>query len=140
MSEGRRFRPRRSYQGMALLGVGVALLFGWETARAFAWPTLFFLIVALGVALVNLRWAASPVYADDNGLTCHRPPARPLHINYRQIAACEESGRGRNVISLIYFPAGRNGMLDLDAPRSCFLPGLEDQEDLMALIQRRLVE
>ena len=113
MSEGRRYRPRRSYWAMALLGLAVALLFGWELGREFAWPTLFFLLISLFVALSNLRWAASQVDATGDGIICHRPPVAPLHIGYRQIVSCEESGRGRKAISLIYYPTRHLGFLNI---------------------------
>lgn len=140
MSEARRYRPRGVYRGLTLLGFAVCLLFGWELARAFSWATLFFLLIALFFALTNLRWSASPVDVSESGLLCHRPPAAPLAIGFRQIADCQESGRRSNAISLIYYPVTDGGMLDLDTPRSCFLPSVEDQEQLVATIQQRLVD
>ena len=134
------FRPRRSYTAMAWLGGLVALLFAWELYGTFAGATLFFLLIALLFAAVNLRWAISPVELTPTGLICHRPFVAPLSITFRQIASCEESGRMGNGIGLIYYPLADNGLIDLDRPISHFLPGVEGQSELLAIVQRQLVD
>ena len=140
MSEPQIYQPRRSYTGMAYGGALVALLFAWEVGRSFAWPTLFFLVIAMAFAAVNLRWAVTQVELTPAGLTCHRPFATPLHIDFRQIVAVAEAGRMTNGISLIYYPLAANGLIDLDNPRSLFLPAVERQDELLAIVQREIVE
>lgn len=140
MSDPQFYRPRRFYTLMAYGGALVALLFAWEVARTFAWPTLFFLIIALAFATVNLFWAAIQVELTPSGLTCHRRFAPPLHIDFRQIVTATEAGRGTTGISLVYYPLGSNGLIDLDNPRSFFLPGMERQDELLAIVQQEIVE
>lgn len=140
MSVPQFYRPRRSYTLMAYGGALVALLFAWEVARTFAWPTFFFLLVALAFATINLVWATTQVELTPTGLTCHRRFAPPLHINFRQIVTVTEVGRGTTGISLVYYPLGRNGFIDLDNPRSFFLPGMERQDELLAIVQQEIVE
>lgn len=140
MSEAQRFRPRRSYTAMAWMGGLVALLFAWELNRTFSGATLFFLLVALLFSAVNLRWAISSVEVTPSGLLCHRPFAASLAIAFRQIATCEEAGRLGKGISLIYYPLADNGLIDLDRPLSYFLPGVENQPEMLALIERQLVD
>ena len=124
---------------MAGLGGLVALLFAWELYRSFAPATLFFLLIALYFFAVNLRWAVSSVALTPTGLIFHRPFAA-LSITFRQIATCEESGRMGKGISLIYYPLADNGLIDLDRPTSHFLPGVEGQAELLALVQGQLVD
>lgn len=140
MSDAQLFRPRRSYWLMAWLGAAVALLFAWELYQAFAGTTLFFLLIALYFFAVNLGWAVSSVELTPTGLIFHRPFAAPLAITFRQIATCEESGRMGKGISFIYYPLAANGLIDLDKPRSHFLPGVEGQSELLEIIQRQLVD
>ncbi|MFZ1754846.1 MAG: hypothetical protein WBO46_15395 [Caldilineaceae bacterium] len=140
MSDVQVFRPRRSYGAMAGIGLLVALLFAWELTRNFAGGTLFFIGCALLFALVNLGWAVSTVELTETGLVRRRPLSGPLPIAFRQIATCEESGRMGKSISLIYYPLADNGLLDLDTPRSCFLPGVERQDELLAILQRKIVD
>ncbi|RLT43533.1 MAG: hypothetical protein DWI57_04230 [Chloroflexi bacterium] len=140
MSDAQLFRPRRSYTLMAWLGLAVALLFAWELYQAFDGMTLFFLLIALCFFAANLRWAVSPVELTPNGLVCRRTFAAPLAIAFRQIATCEESGRMGKGISLIYYPLADNGLIDLDKPTSYFLPGLENQRELLEIVQRQLVD
>jgi len=125
---------------MAWGGGLVALLFAWELNRAFSGATLFFLVIALLFAAVNLRWALSSVEATPSGLICHRPLAASLPIAFRQIATCEQSGRTGKGISLIYYPLADNGLIDLDNPRPHFLPGVEGQSELLEIVQRQLVD
>jgi hypothetical protein len=140
MSEAQLFRPRRSYALMAGLGGLVALLFAWELYRTFSAATLFFLLIALYFFVVNLRWAVSSVALTPTGLLCHRPFVAPLSITFRQIATCEESGRMGKGISLIFYPLADNGLIDLDRPTSCFLPGVEGQRELLESVQGQLVD
>ncbi|MBI3957257.1 MAG: hypothetical protein HY328_00510 [Chloroflexi bacterium] len=141
MSEYRLYRPRRSYTLMAYGGVLVALLFAWEVGRNFAWPTLFFFVIALAFAAVNLRSATTQVELTPTGLTCHRRFAvSPLHIDFRQIVTVTQAGHMTTGISLIYYPLAANGLIDLDDPRSLFLPAMERQDELLAIVQRGIVE
>lgn len=140
MSDAQLFRPRRSYTLMAWLGGLVALLFAWELNRTFAGATLFFFLIALFFFASNLRWAVSPVELTPTGLLCHRPFVAPLAIAFRQIATCQKSGRMGRGISLIYYPLADNGLIDLDRPISNFLPGVEGQSELLAIVQRQLVD
>ncbi len=140
MSEDRLYRPQRSYTLMAYAGALVALLFAWEVGRNFAWPTLFFFVIALAFAAANLRWATTQVELTPTGLTCHRRFAAPLHIDFRQIVTVTQAGRMTTGITLIYYPLAANGLIDLDDPRSLFLPAMERQDELLAIVQQKIVE
>ena len=113
---------------MAYLGALVALLFAWELGRGFAWSIFFFLVIALAFSTTNLYWATSHVELTPTGLTCRRRLAASLHIDFRQIVSVAETGRITTGISLVYYPLADNGLIDLDNPRSLFLPGMERQD------------
>ncbi len=140
MSEASLYQPRRSYTLLAYAGALVALLFAWEVGRTFAWPTLFFCVIALAYALTNLRSATTQVELTPTGLTCHRRFFAPLHIAFGQIVTATEAGRMTTGIALVYYPLAANGLIDLDDPRSLFLPALERQDELLAIVQREIVE
>jgi hypothetical protein len=125
---------------MAYGGALVALFFAWEVARSFAWATLFFLVIALAFATINLAWATTQVELTPTGLTCHRRFVAPRHINFRQIVTATDAGRGTTGISLVYYPLGSDGLIDLDNPLSFFLPGMERQDELLAIVQQEIVD
>lgn len=140
MSEATVYTPRRSYTVLAGAGALLALLFAWEIGQSFDWATLFFAVVALLFAGVNLFSALSSVELTPTGLTAHRRFASPQHIDFRQIVSVATAARLSTGLSLVYYPLRGDGLLDLDTPRSLFLPSLERQEDLLATLQREIIE
>lgn len=140
MFEYMRYRPRPTYAYVALLGAGIALLFAWELSQRFAWPTLFFFVIALAFAVTYLLWASVQVELTPTGLTIHRRFAAPHHINFPQIVSIEEAGRMTTGLTLVYYPLTEKKMIDLDDPRSLFLPGMNDQDQLLGIILSQMVE
>ncbi len=140
MSESRLFRPRPSYAPTAIGGMVVALLFAWELGQNFAWATLFFFLIALFFTAVNLLSAMSHVEVTPTGLIFYRRFRSPLDMEFRQIVTISEAGRMTSGLSLVYFPSGHNGLIDLDDPRSIFLPGVAHQDELLALVRQRIAE
>jgi len=140
MSEELVYRPRRSYTLLAYLGALLALLFAWELGRDFAWSALFFFVIALVFAVINLHWATTRVELTPAGLTCCWRFSPTLHIDFRQIVTVAESGRMRTGLSFVYYPLAGDGLIDLDNPRSLFLPSLDRQDELLAIVQRKIVE
>ncbi|MCL4832191.1 MAG: hypothetical protein KJZ86_07105 [Caldilineaceae bacterium] len=140
MSEPIIYHSRPVYRYLALLGLGVALLFAWELGQSFAWPTIFFLGIALAFAATYSRWAADRVELTPTGLAVYRLFSPPTPIDFRQIASIEEAGRMTTGLTLVYFPLNDRQMIDLDGPRSLFLPGLKAQKELLAIIQAQMVD
>jgi len=125
---------------MAYLGALVGLLFAWELGQGFAWPALFFFVIALVFSLTNLRSATSQLEVLPSGLAFYRRFVAPLHIEFRQIVTVAEEGRMTKGISVIYYPLDENGLIDLDDPRSLFLPGMDRQDQLLEIVQQEIVE
>lgn len=140
MSKSLIYTPRRSYTLLAYVGALLALLFAWEIGQSFDWASLFFLVVALLFAGVNLLSALGSVELTPTGLTAHRRFAAPQHIDFRQIVSVAAAGRLTTGLSLVYYPLRGDGLLDLDTPRTLFLPSLERQEELLAILQREIIE
>ena len=132
------FLPRPTYRLFSAGGAAVALLFAWELLNAFSLPVLFFLLAAVGFAVVYLRWALMRLELTAAGVTVHAPLQAPLHILFRQMITCDEAGRIMPGLSLVYWPVSADGFVDTDAPRTLFLPAVARQEKLLATLQDRI--
>ena len=133
------FLPRPAYRLYSAGGAAVALLFAWEFMAEFSLPALFFLLVALGFAVVYLRWALMRLDLTADGVIVHAPPQAPRQLLFRQMITCVEAGRIMPGLSLVYWPVNADGLVDTDdAPRTLFLPALARQEQLLAALQERI--
>ena len=138
MTDAPVFLPRPTYRLFSAGGAAVALLFAWELLNAFSLPVLFFLLAAVGFAVVYLRWALMRLELTAAGVTVHAPLQAPLHILFRQMITCDEAGRIMPGLSLVYWPVSADGFVDTDAPRTLFLPAVARQEKLLATLQDRI--
>jgi hypothetical protein len=138
MTDAPVFLPRPTYRLFSAGGAAVALLFAWELLNAFSLPVLFFLLAAVGFAVVYLRWALMRLELTAAGVTVHAPLQAPLHILFRQMITCDEAGRIMPGLSLVYWPVSADGFVDTDAPRTLFLPAVARQEKLLAALQDRI--
>ena len=138
MNDALVYLPRPTYRLFAAGGAAVALLFAWEILNGFSLPALFFLLAALGCAAVHLRWALMRLELTADGVTVHAPLQAPLQILFRQMITCVEAGRITPGLSLVYWPARADGFVDMDAPRTLFLPAVARQEKLLAAMQDRM--
>lgn len=126
------------YRLFAVAGVAVVLLFLWEVMNGFSLPGLFFLIASLGFVAVYARWALMRLELTPDGLTVHAPLQMPLHISFRQMVVCSEAGRMAPGLSLVYFPLTGDGFVDTDAPRTLFLPAVDGQPELLAVLEEQM--
>lgn len=132
------FPAHRRYWLYLAAGVGLVLLFSWEMGQDFA-PELAVLIgIGLLVALWAVRLIASRVELTTVGITVHMPLSPPQHVDFRQMVSASEEGRTNQVITVIYYPVAPDGLLDLQNPRTLFLPAVESQARLLAAIQREM--
>ena len=138
MAEAPVHLPRPVYRFFAAGGAAVAALFAWEVVREFSLPTLFFLLAAVGFASVNLRWALMRLKLTAYGVTVHAPLQSPRHVPFRQMISCVEAGRITPGLSLVYWPVNADGLVDMDAPRTLFLPAVARQAELLAALEERI--
>ena len=138
MTDAPVYLPRPTYRLFAAGGAAVVLLFAWEILNGFSLSTLFFLLAAFGFTVVYLRWALMRLELTADGVTVHAPLQPPRRILFRQMITCVEAGRITPGLSLVYWPANANGFVDMDAPRTLFLPAVARQEKLLAVLQDQM--
>lgn len=138
MPEDSLYLPRPVYRLFAAGGAAVAALFTWEVVREFSLPTLFFLLAAAGFAVVYLRWALMRMELTADGVTVQVPLQSPRHVLFRQMITCVEAGRITPGLSLVYWPVSADGLVEMEAPRTLFLPAVARQEELLAALEERI--
>ncbi len=138
MAEVPVYFPRPVYRFFAVGGAAVAVLFAWEVVREFSLPSLFFLLAAVGFAVVYLRWTLMRLELTANGVTVHAPLRSPRHILFRQMITCDEAGRISPGLSLVYWPVSADGLVDMDTPRTLFLPAVARQAELLEALEERM--
>ena len=133
------YRASMRYRLMALVGLLVAIAFGWTLAarhgrgQGLAYDALFFFLVMIGFTFWSLYQALGRVELADRELTLRMPLSAPRTIEYRQLFSATENGRvGGRSVSLVYHPLRADGLLDLDDARSMTLPEVEGQDELLA--------
>ncbi len=132
------FPAHRRYRFYFVGGVGLTLLFTWEVVRRFSPELAIFLGMSLIIALWSARKMGSRVELTPIGVTLHTPFSPAQHLDFRQLLSAGEEGRRSKIITLIYYPVGGDGLLDLQNPLTLFLPEVEEQERLMAIIHREM--
>jgi hypothetical protein len=134
------YLARRIYGGLTLMGLLITLLFVWTLVQAFDWFTLIFLSFAALFAIINLRWMLTRAELTPSGLTLHEPLIPPTHVDFRQMVVVYEAGRAIPGISLVYYPLAGNGLVNMDEPRTLFLPAMENQEELLSILKHEIPE
>ncbi len=132
------YPTHRIYPILAGAGVVVALLFVPALVRAFDWPAFFFCLLAVVFALINLRWMRIRAELTPSGLTIHDPLRPPAHLDFRQMVAAYEAGQIVPGVSLVYYPLDDKGLVDMENPRTLFLPAVEKQDELLGVLQREM--
>lgn len=118
----------------------MALLFLREILNGFSLPSLFFLLGAIAFALIHVRWALMRLELTADGVTVRAPMQATMQIQFRQMITCEEAGRFMPGVSLVYWPVSAEGIVEMDVPRTLFLPAVARQEELLAALQERIPE
>ncbi len=140
MTDAPVFLPRTTYRLFALGGAAVALLFLREILNGFSLPSLFFLLGAIAFALIHVRWALMRMELTADSVTVRAPMQATTQIQFRQMITCEEAGRFMPGVSLVYWPVSAEGIVEMDVPRTLFLPALARQDELLAALQERIPE
>ncbi len=151
MNEPQRFRAHPRYRLLLAASALLALLLAWNLGRGFTptqrvlnqadWGNLFFLLISLAAAAWYGRAAVSGVELTPSGVALHvrfGPLARSRYVDFRQIISISESGRLGANLALLYHPLNERGLVDAEAVRSLALPGVVDQEELLAAIDQRV--
>ncbi len=140
MTDAPVYLPRTTYRLFAAGGAAVALLFLREILKGFSLPSLFFLLGAIAFALIHVRWALMRMELTADGVTVRAPMQATMQIQFRQMITCEEAGRFMPGVSLVYWPVSAEGIVEMDVPRTQFLPAVARQEELLVALQERIPE
>lgn len=140
MTDAPVYLPRTTYRLFAACGAAVALLFLREILNGFSLPSLFFLLGAIAFALIHVRWSLMRMELTADGVTVRAPMQATMQIQFRQMITCEEAGRFMPGVSLVYWPVSAEGIVEMDVPRTLFLPAVARQEELLAALQERIPE
>jgi len=141
------YRTSNRYRLLIAVALVLAALFAWElwrvistdSAQTLAWlGTLFFLAVSLGIGLWSLNAALVRLEVDETGVTLRAPLAADTRVEFRQLVAISQSGRFGNSLTLLYHPRQEDGLLNLDDARSLFLPGVTEQDALLATLEEKM--
>lgn len=133
------FHPHRRYLLLAGASFGVAALFAWELIRSGVSAEIVLFLVALVLTgLSYTRSALTSVHLTAQQITIAPPMFGRSSIEYRQLVSVSQDGRLFDVIVLIYHPLREDGLLDLDAVRSCNLPAVVDQDVLYDYLKERM--
>ncbi|MBX2997428.1 MAG: hypothetical protein KF893_02875 [Caldilineaceae bacterium] len=139
-SEQHLYVARRAYTVFTFVGLSITLLLVWTLIQAFDWVTLIFLSFAALFAMINLRWMFTRAELTPSGLTLYEPLIPPTHVDFRQMVVVYEAGRAIAGISLVYYPLAGNGLVNMDDPRTLYLPAMQNQEELLSILDREIPE
>jgi hypothetical protein len=114
------------------------LLLLYSLTDGVTWSAALFLFVAIVALLWFVSALGTRVCLTNDELSVNRPlrmliqPGRPTTqtIAYRQLLRVEESGRFLATITLLYYPLGSDGLLDMAQLSSLTLPLMVEQMTL----------
>jgi hypothetical protein len=122
------------YRIFALLCVLLTVVFGWQLRAGLDWGTLFFMGVTTFLTLRYLRLVASRVKLDGDRVRLYMPLMPVQEVEFRQLSAVNEEGRGLKSILLLYHPRAETGLLDADDVRTLSIPAVYAHEELLSAL------
>lgn len=126
------------YRVLAALCVLLALLFAWQLTNRWDWGALLFLGVAIWSAFRCLKLMSSKVELAEDRVRLLAMGAAPREVEYRQLSAVYEEGRGLKSILLLYQPRSETGLITPDEERSLQLPAVNQHEELLAALTAKV--
>lgn len=132
------FTGHHIYRLLAALCVLLALLFAWQLYHRWDWGALLFLGVAAWSAVRCVILMSSKVEMDEDRVRVLAPGTSPREVEFRQLAAVYEEGRGLQSILLLYNPRGENGLIESGDQRSLSLPAVNGHEQLFAALSAQV--
>ncbi len=122
------------YRVLALASALLVLLFVWQLRTGFDAGALLFLALMLWLALRFGRMALSRVEVLADRVRLLRPFSAPQVVEFRQLEAVYEEGRGFSSILVTYHPRQPDGLLDLEEVKHLSLPAVNDHAGLLATL------
>ncbi len=134
------YKPDIRYIALTILALGLAvmparsLLQQASERGSLPIDDLLFLLISLGIALWGAFTALSRVEFTVKSIHIRSPLGSSLFrvrsVEHRQLIDITLGGRLGKSVVLLYHPKLENGLLDLEAANSLFLPVVRNQQDL----------
>ena len=122
------------YRVFALLCVLLTGVFGWQLRAGLDLGTLFFMGVTFWLTLRYLRLVASRVELEADRVRLYMPLMPVQEVEFRQLSAVNEEGRGLKSILLLYHPRAETGLIDADDVRTMSIPAVYEHEELLSAL------
>lgn len=132
------FTGHHIYRLLTALCVLLALLFAWQLYNRWDWGALLFFGVAVWSAVRCVILMSSSVEVGKDRVRVLAPGASTREVEFRQLVAVYEEGRGLKSILLLYYPRGENGLIQSDEQRSLSLPAVNGHEALFAALSAQV--
>ena len=132
------YTGHRLYTLLAALCVVLVLLFAWQLYNRWDWGSLLFAVIAAWSAVRCLFLMSSSVELTEDRLRVKRAGRTTHEVEFRQLSAVYEEGRGLKSVLLLYHPRTESGLLALDEEISLLLPAVNEHEALLAALSARV--
>lgn len=131
------FTAHPLYRGLTLAAAVTAGFALWQMRGQ--WDILTLLLLLAGVVLTVYfgRLALARITLDARHVHLAMLGARPRRVEYRQLSAVHEEGRGIRSILLLYHPRMDNGLVDTSELHSLNLPATAHGDALLAALTER---
>ena len=126
------------YRVLAALCGLLVLLFGWQLFTRWDWGALLFLGVAAWSAVRCYLLMSSKVVVTDDRVQVLSPGGAPRTVEFRQLSAVYEEGRGLKSILLLYHPRTDAGIFALDEEATLVLPAVNQHAELLAALTAKV--
>jgi hypothetical protein len=122
------------YRVLTALCVALLLAFAWQLVAKWDWGTLLFLLIAAWTAVRCAILMSSKIMIAAEHLRVQVPLRTPREVEFRQLAAVHEEGRGLKRILLLYHPRNDAGIVTTDVELTLELPAVNDHDALLAVL------
>lgn len=99
---------------------------------------LIFFVISLGIVIWSIWTLLSRVELRKESVSVRNPFGKRNTVEFRQVVNAVESGRMGNSISLLYYPIGENGLVNLDDAETLSLPKVQNQDELLQHFRERI--
>jgi hypothetical protein len=126
------------YRALTALCVLLTLAFAWQLVANWDWGTLLFLLISAWTAVRCAILMSSKIVIAADRLHVQVPLRTPREVEFRQVAAVHEEGRGLKRILILYHPRNDAGIVTIDEELTLELPAVNDHDALLAALQARV--
>jgi hypothetical protein len=138
MTDSQGYSGHSLYRVLTALCVLLTLAFAWQLVTSWDWGTLLFLLISAWTAVRCAILMSSKIMIAADRLRVQVPLRTPREVEFRQLAAVHEEGRGLKRILVLYHPRNDAGIVTTDEELTLELPAVNDHNALLAALQARV--